>query len=82
MVSLVCKNRVHVLTSDITGIKTGFCQKLWKARGVSATIKIWLDEGLHKYRFVHTPIPYEKVSLQIYTDLKNGPKNWEKLWRF
>ena len=35
---------------------------------------------LHKYRFVHTPYPYEKVSLQIYTDLKNGPESWEKLW--
>ncbi len=47
-------------------IKTSFCQKLWKA--------------LDKYRFVHTPYPHEKVSLQIYTDLKNGPENSENFY--
>ncbi len=33
------------------------------------------------YRFVRpsTPSPPQKFSLQIYTDLKNGPESWEKL---
>ncbi len=30
----------------------------------------------------HTPLPLKYISLQIYTDLKNGPGRWEKVWRF
>ncbi len=66
-----------------TGIKTGFCRKLWKARGTVAPLWLlkfdWM-KVLHKYRFIHTSFPHEKLSLQIYTDLQNGPESWEKLW--
>ena len=31
------------------------------------------------YPNTHTPTP-QKISLQIYTDLKNGPGSWKKVW--
>ncbi len=61
------------------GLKRGFVENSEKCVAPLRLLKFDWMKVLHKYRFVHTPYPHEKVSLQIYTDLRNGPESWEKL---